>query len=108
MCNRAATTALLSDAVSHHDGTTSQVRFASWQDGEETVLTFQDDGPGIAPQFRDKAFSAMATLKSRDEVEGSGMGLVHVRKIVETYGGQTRWLDSPDGRGVGFEFRFPE
>ncbi len=101
-------TALLSNAVRHRDGDTTLVRFTSRQEGDETVLTFQDNGPGIALQFREKAFSAMATLKSRDEVEGSGMGLAHVRKIVEAYGGQIRWLDLTGGRGVGFEFRFAE
>jgi signal transduction histidine kinase len=70
-------------------------------------LIYRDDSPGIPLEFRQRVMGAMTTLKSRDEVEGSGMGLAHVRKIVATYGGTLRWLDMPGGRGVGFEMRFP-
>jgi signal transduction histidine kinase len=71
------------------------------------ILRFCDDGPGVVPEFREKIFQAMTTLKSRDEVEGSGMGLAHVRKILRTYGGSLTWVDRTDGRGVGFDLRFP-
>lgn len=100
-------TALVANSVRHRDRETGEIRVESWQDGTETVLTYRDDGPGIPLEFRSRVFGAMTTLKSRDEVEGSGMGLAHVKKIVTTYGGTLRWLDLPGGRGVGFEMRFP-
>lgn len=100
-------TSLMSNAIRHRDEQTSLIRITSWQEGRDTVLTFADDGPGIDPHFQEKVFAAMTTLKSRDEVEGSGMGLAHVRKIVNHYGASLRWMDLGGARGVGFEFRFP-
>lgn len=100
-------TALLSNAVRHRDDATSLIRITCRAEGEHTVLTVCDNGPGIAPQYREKAFAAMTTLKSRDEVEGSGMGLAHVRKILCHYNATLTWLDDPSGRGVGFQMRFP-
>ena len=39
-------------------------------------------GPGIPPQFHERIFGLFQTLRPRDEVEGSGMGLALVRKQV--------------------------
>jgi signal transduction histidine kinase len=47
------------------------------------------------------------TLKPRDQVEGSGMGLAMVRKNIEVYGG-TLELDSAEGRGSIFRFTWPK
>jgi signal transduction histidine kinase len=62
------------------------------------VLWVEDSGPGIAADLRAKALEPMATLKPRDEVEGSGMGLAIARKIAETYGGT---LSLDEGRAFG-------
>jgi signal transduction histidine kinase len=46
------------------------------------------------------------TLRPRDEVEGSGLGLALVKKIVESRGGNIS-LES-DGRGSIFRFTWPK
>jgi signal transduction histidine kinase len=46
-------------------------------------------------------------LKPRDELEGSGMGLALVRKIVETQGGRVM-LFSASGQGATFRFTWPK
>ena len=45
-----------------------------------------DDGPGIPQEFYQKIFIIFQTLESRDKVEGSGLGLALVKKIVEQQG----------------------
>jgi signal transduction histidine kinase len=45
-------------------------------------------------------------LKPRDAVEGSGMGLALVKKIVEGRGGRIH-LESAEGRGATFRFTWP-
>ena len=62
-----------------------------------------DDGPGIEPEYHAKIFEIYQTLKPRDEVEGSGMGLAIVKKIVESRGGRI-WLHSAAGEGAQFHF----
>jgi len=47
------------------------------------------------------------TLASRDKVEGSGLGLSLVKKIVENQGGWI-WLESAEGAGTTFRFTWPK
>ena len=66
-----------------------------------------DNGPGIPPQFHEKVWQIFQTLAPRDKVEGTGIGLSVVRKIVEARGGRT-WLESEPGKGTTFYFTWPE
>lgn len=101
-------TALFSNAFRHRDARTSRITVTSRSEAGTTVLHFGDDGPGVDPIYRERIFQAMTTLRSRDEVEGSGMGLAHLRKILQLYGGSLTWVDRADGRGVSFDLRFPD
>jgi len=64
-----------------------------------------DDGPGISAQFHHKVFEMFQTLRPRDEVEGSGLGLSLVKKTVESLGGEI--LLESAGRGCCFRFSWP-
>ena len=71
------------------------------------VFAVKDDGPGIPGRFHDQIFNMFQTLKPRDQVEGSGMGLAMVRKNIEVFGG-TLALDSAEGHGSVFRFTWPQ
>ena len=47
--------------------------------GTRLRFTVTDDGPGIDLIYHEKIFGLFQTLKSRDEVEGSGFGLAIIR-----------------------------
>jgi signal transduction histidine kinase len=65
-----------------------------------------DNGPGIAPQYHDRIWSLFQRLESQDEIEGTGVGLALVKKIVESQGGRA-WVESQTGRGATFRFSWP-
>ncbi len=75
--------------------------------GERWEFAVADDGPGIAPRFHERVFTIFQTLRPRDEVEGAGVGLALVKKIVERRGGAV-WIDSAEGRGATFRFTWPK
>ena len=66
-----------------------------------------DDGPGIAPEYQEQVFELFRTLKPRDQVEGSGMGLSIVKKTVESRGGAIHLTSTP-GAGATFTFTWPK
>jgi signal transduction histidine kinase len=65
-----------------------------------------DDGPGIAPEYHERVWGIFQTLASRDKVEGTGVGLALVKKIVERRGGRVS-LDSEKDKGATFRFTWP-
>ena len=71
------------------------------------LLSVSDDGPGIALEFHERIFQVFQTLKPRDEVEGSGMGLAIVKKIIEGRNGRITVTSAP-GQGASFRFTWPK
>lgn len=97
--------ALIGNAVKHHDRTLGRIVVASRREGAVLVLTVTDDGPGIPSEFHERVFQPMTTLRPRDDLEGTGLGLATVRKIAASYGGTARLLPTPQGRGASVEVR---
>ena len=98
---------LINNAVKHHGGTTGKIKVDVSDKEEFYEFSVIDDGQGIAKEFHIKIFEMFQTLQSRDKVEGSGMGLALVSKIVKTLGGQIR-VESDEGKGAEFYFTWPK
>lgn len=100
---------LISNAVKHSHVTRADVSVrVAWRDrGDAVEFTVRDNGPGIAPEYHDRVWEIFQTLEARDKVEGTGIGLSLVRKIVETRGGRT-WLESSPPDGAVFGFSWPK
>jgi len=68
-----------------------------------------DEGPGIAPEHRDKVFERFYRIdkaRSREEGSGAGLGLAIARWAVERQGGRIE-LDSAPGAGSVFRVVLP-
>lgn len=63
-----------------------------------------DNGPGVAPEDRDKIFSL---FESRKGMRGTGLGLPVSAKIMREHGGEILVLDANDGPGTCFRIRLP-
>lgn len=79
---------LISNAIKHHDKANINIRMSYSIIENMHCIGVQDDGPGIPPELFHKALEMFQTLKPRDKVEGSGMGLSLVKKIVQHYDGK--------------------
>lgn len=75
--------------------------------GDELEFAVIDNGPGIAPQYHDRIWGIFQTLAARDKVEGTGIGLSVVKKVVESRGGRVT-LESSPGEGATFRFAWPK
>ncbi|MDP2325563.1 MAG: sensor histidine kinase, partial [Gammaproteobacteria bacterium] len=97
---------LIGNAIKHHDRADGHIRISCVEADRCYRFTVADDGPGIDPAFHDRVFMMFETLRPRDQVEGSGMGLAIIKKILDAYGG-TITLESTPGEGAAFRFDWP-
>lgn len=97
---------IIGNAIKHHDRSDGKVTIDLEITKSGTRFQISDDGPGIPTKYQEQVFGIYQKLKSRDEVEGSGMGLSIARKIVQSRGG-TIEITSGDGRGTTFEIFWP-
>ena len=98
---------LIGNAAKHHAGGRLHVRVTVQRTGRFFEFSVADNGPGIAPQYREKVFMMFQTLAPRDMGNDSGIGLALVKKIVEEQGGSVT-LESEEGEGSTFRFTWPE
>lgn len=63
----------------------------------------KDNGIGIDGKYKDKIFKIFQRLHSKDEFEGTGIGLAHCKKIVDLHHGMIDF-SSEIGEGTTFSF----
>lgn len=86
---------LVGNAVVHHGPGPAHVHVDAAASALLWTVRVRDDGPGIAPEDRDRVFDEGERLGS--PAAGSGYGLGHCRRIVEGLGGRLRFTDRDDG-----------
>jgi PAS domain S-box-containing protein len=98
---------LIGNAVKHHAGGRIHIWVAVQETEKFYEFSVTDNGPGIAPQYREKVFMMFQTLTPKDVGNDSGIGLALVKKIVEEQGGSIM-LESDEGKGSCFRFTWPK
>ena len=82
----------------------ARLEIAATIDGGEAVLSFRDNGPGIAVDHLGKLFDPFFTTKPAGK--GTGLGLAISYGIVERHGGRLSAANHPKG-GALFSLRLP-
>lgn len=99
---------LISNAIKHHhQPQQGAVQIQARDSGDFVEFQIYDNGPGIDPKYHERIFGMFQTLRPRDEVEGSGMGLAIVKRAVEYHGGAIQ-VESSLGTGTTFRFTWPK
>lgn len=98
---------LLSNAIKYTpDGGKVEARLT--RDGDFAVLEIIDSGYGIPEDQQEHLFQPFQRIKTQEThmIEGTGLGLYLVKKIVERHGGSILF-ESEYGKGSRFGFRLP-
>lgn len=98
---------LITNAVKHHEKLKGRIRLELSLDGPNYKLFVEDDGPGIPENMRERIFKIFQTLKPRDELEASGIGLALVKRIVDRQRGRVLVSESSKLGGAKFIVMWP-
>lgn len=98
---------LIDNAIKHNDKTICTIAIDVADNKDRYIFSVRDNGPGIAPQYHQKIFEMFQTLRPRDSVEGSGMGLAFVKQILSHYNSVISVESNPD-EGAVFRFDWPK
>ncbi|MGK0391490.1 MAG: chemotaxis family two-component system sensor kinase Cph1 [Maribacter sp.] len=71
--------------------------------GDKFQFSIQDNGIGIEKEYHHQIFSIFKRLHTRNEYNGTGIGLAQCKKIVEHHNGEI-WVDSKENEGSIFHF----
>ncbi|MDZ7371275.1 MAG: PAS domain-containing protein [candidate division KSB1 bacterium] len=97
---------LISNALRYRSEAPPKIHIGAEIKDDMVEFYVQDNGIGIDPQYHERIFQLFQRLHSREEYEGTGIGLTMCRRIVEQHGGRI-WVKSELGKGSRFYFTLP-
>lgn len=97
---------LIANALKFQSEQPPQIQIRAVLHNQFWTISVQDNGIGMEPQNTERIFVIFQRLHTRQEYQGTGIGLAICKKIVERHGGQI-WVESELGRGTTFFFTLP-
>ncbi len=97
---------LIANAIKFRDDRPPRVDIEAARENGHWKFAVRDNGIGIEEEYQERIFEIFQRLHSREQYEGSGIGLAVCRRIVERHGGRI-WLESETGEGTTFLFTIP-
>ncbi len=97
---------LLGNAIKFRGERPPRVNVTARRERDRWLIAVEDNGIGVPPEFAERIFGAFQRLHTRDEYEGSGIGLAVCKKIVERHGGRI-WVEPGTEGGARFCLTLP-
>lgn len=95
---------IIDNLLSNSDKFKTKNIYIDWEENSETIdLIYKDDGDGIAPDILPKVFNYRFST-----TDGGGLGLYHIKSIMESDFNGSVELKSEKGKGAEFILHFPK
>jgi signal transduction histidine kinase len=82
-----------------------RIRISALENGAEMVCRVQDNGIGIDPRYHDRIFNLFERLNP--EIDGTGIGMSLVHRIIEAHGGTIGVESAGENQGCTIVFSLP-
>ena len=82
-----------------------KVEVSAYIDGGETIYAVKDNGIGIDNRYYDRVFELFKRMDNVKDIEGTGVGLAIVKRVVEKHNGRV-WFESKLNVGSTFFVAF--
>ncbi len=98
----------LVENAAKYSPTGSEIAINAGVEGQTLRISVADEGPGVIPSEVERIFDKFyrGTQPSQQKQDGTGMGLVIARGIVEAHAGKI-WVENRPGSGARFMFTVP-
>jgi len=111
MADAALLTRVVSNLIQNalvHSSQAVKIRIGARAQDGGALITVEDDGPGIPPEYREVIFRKFETVKAPNapRVRSSGLGLAFCKLVVDAHGGRI-WVQSTEGQGSAFHVQLP-
>ncbi|HLP20597.1 MAG TPA: ATP-binding protein [Chitinophagales bacterium] len=99
---------MVSNAVKYSSKIDKPVVRVGFTETEDSVTIYvQDNGAGFDMKNYNRLFGAFQRLHGLSEFEGSGVGLMIIKRIIDRHGGQV-WAEGKVNGGATFYFSLPK
>lgn len=98
---------LVGNAIKHNNKEEGLISVTAKEFPKYYQFSVKDNGPGIPARYHEQIFELFKTLQPRDEVEGSGMGLSIIKKLLDYHNGSIV-VESDGTNGSCFTFTWPK
>jgi len=83
------------------------IKACASENPNHVVIAVADNGLGIDKEDAESIFEPFVRLNSTKHIEGSGLGLATVKRIIDLHKGKV-WVESGEGHGSTFYLSFPK
>jgi PAS domain S-box-containing protein len=98
---------LIGNSLKYRDEEDPKIHISTQKMDDKYLFSVKDNGIGISKKDLERIFVIFQRLHTREEYEGTGIGLAIAQKIVLQHGGKI-WAQSNPGQGTVFYFTLPE
>ena len=97
---------LISNSIKYRSKENPIIQISVNNELNQFLFSVKDNGIGISTKHLERIFTIFQRLHTREEYEGTGIGLAIAQKIVHQHGGQI-WAESETGKGTIIYFTIP-
>jgi PAS domain S-box-containing protein len=98
---------LLGNSIKYKSQEMPRIHIGAQEEDEYWQFSVEDNGIGIDPEYSELIFKIFKRLHTREEYDGTGIGLAITERIISHHGGRI-WVESKFKEGSTFYFTIPK